>query len=93
MNAENHWERIYTENAPDAVSWYRPHPRSVGAKRGSKDCSHVIRTHHVCSRAVVYFPLILNTSFTSQWEWALDPSTNRYILPIIVFPRRVNSTK
>lgn len=25
MNAENHWERIYTEKAPDAVSWYRPH--------------------------------------------------------------------
>ena len=25
MNAQAHWERIYTEQAPDAVSWYRPH--------------------------------------------------------------------
>ena len=25
MNARAHWERIYTEKAPDAVSWYRPH--------------------------------------------------------------------
>lgn len=25
MNVQNHWERIYTEKAPDAVSWYRPH--------------------------------------------------------------------
>jgi SAM-dependent methyltransferase len=25
MNARTHWERIYTEKAPDAVSWYRPH--------------------------------------------------------------------
>jgi len=25
MNAQTHWERIYTEKAPDAVSWYRPH--------------------------------------------------------------------
>lgn len=25
MNAQSHWERIYTEKAPDAVSWYRPH--------------------------------------------------------------------
>jgi 2-polyprenyl-3-methyl-5-hydroxy-6-metoxy-1,4-benzoquinol methylase len=25
MNAQAHWERIYTEKAPDAVSWYRPH--------------------------------------------------------------------
>jgi 2-polyprenyl-3-methyl-5-hydroxy-6-metoxy-1,4-benzoquinol methylase len=25
MDAQAHWERIYTEKAPDAVSWYRPH--------------------------------------------------------------------
>ncbi|MEO8870017.1 MAG: class I SAM-dependent methyltransferase [Granulicella sp.] len=25
MDVQNHWERIYTEKAPDAVSWYRPH--------------------------------------------------------------------
>lgn len=25
MNAQTHWERIYTQKAPDAVSWYRPH--------------------------------------------------------------------
>jgi 2-polyprenyl-3-methyl-5-hydroxy-6-metoxy-1,4-benzoquinol methylase len=25
MNAQTHWERIYAEKAPDAVSWYRPH--------------------------------------------------------------------
>jgi SAM-dependent methyltransferase len=25
MDAQTHWERIYTEKAPDAVSWYRPH--------------------------------------------------------------------
>ncbi len=25
MNAQAHWERIYTEKAPTAVSWYRPH--------------------------------------------------------------------
>jgi SAM-dependent methyltransferase len=25
MNSQNHWERIYAEKAPDAVSWYRPH--------------------------------------------------------------------
>jgi 2-polyprenyl-3-methyl-5-hydroxy-6-metoxy-1,4-benzoquinol methylase len=25
MNAANHWEKIYREKAPDAVSWYRPH--------------------------------------------------------------------
>jgi 2-polyprenyl-3-methyl-5-hydroxy-6-metoxy-1,4-benzoquinol methylase len=25
MNAANHWEKIYSERAPDAVSWYRPH--------------------------------------------------------------------
>jgi 2-polyprenyl-3-methyl-5-hydroxy-6-metoxy-1,4-benzoquinol methylase len=25
MNMETHWEKIYREKAPDAVSWYRPH--------------------------------------------------------------------
>lgn len=25
MNSQTHWERIYAEKAPDAVSWYRPH--------------------------------------------------------------------
>ena len=25
MNVEAHWEKIYREKAPNAVSWYRPH--------------------------------------------------------------------
>jgi SAM-dependent methyltransferase len=25
MDTQSHWEKIYTEKAPDAVSWYRPH--------------------------------------------------------------------
>src|SRR5262249_8459495 len=25
MNIETHWEKIYREKSPDAVSWYRPH--------------------------------------------------------------------
>jgi 2-polyprenyl-3-methyl-5-hydroxy-6-metoxy-1,4-benzoquinol methylase len=25
MNTATHWEKIYREKAPDAVSWYRPH--------------------------------------------------------------------
>jgi SAM-dependent methyltransferase len=25
MNSQNHWEKIYSEKSPDAVSWYRPH--------------------------------------------------------------------
>ena len=25
MNVETHWEKIYRERTPDAVSWYRPH--------------------------------------------------------------------
>ena len=25
MDAQAHWERIYTQKAPDKVSWYRPH--------------------------------------------------------------------
>src|SRR5215469_16017073 len=25
MSRQTHWEKIYAEKAPDAVSWYRPH--------------------------------------------------------------------
>ena len=25
MNSQSHWEKIYAEKAPEAVSWYRPH--------------------------------------------------------------------
>lgn len=25
MNKMNHWDKVYTEKAPDAVSWYAPH--------------------------------------------------------------------
>jgi hypothetical protein len=25
MDAKNHWEKIYSTKAPDAVSWYRAH--------------------------------------------------------------------
>jgi hypothetical protein len=25
MEAQAHWENIYTKKAPDQVSWYRPH--------------------------------------------------------------------
>ena len=25
MDSQTHWEKIYTEKAPDRVSWYRPH--------------------------------------------------------------------
>jgi SAM-dependent methyltransferase len=25
MDAQSHWEKIYTQKAPDEVSWYRPH--------------------------------------------------------------------
>lgn len=25
MDVQTHWEKIYTEKAPDEVSWYRPH--------------------------------------------------------------------
>ena len=25
MDTHNHWEKIYTDKAPNAVSWYRPH--------------------------------------------------------------------
>ena len=25
MDAKNHWEKVYTTKAPEAVSWYRPH--------------------------------------------------------------------
>jgi hypothetical protein len=25
MNVEKHWDKIYRDRAPDAVSWYRQH--------------------------------------------------------------------
>ena len=25
MNTQSHWDKIYTQKAPDQVSWYRPH--------------------------------------------------------------------
>jgi hypothetical protein len=25
MDVQTHWENVYREKAPDAVSWYRPH--------------------------------------------------------------------
>ena len=25
MDAQTHWEKIYTTKTPEAVSWYRPH--------------------------------------------------------------------
>lgn len=25
MDTQSHWDRIYTDKAPTAVSWYRPH--------------------------------------------------------------------
>ena len=25
MDAHSHWEKVYTQKAPTAVSWYRPH--------------------------------------------------------------------
>jgi len=25
MDTQTHWEKIYSEKAPNAVSWYRPH--------------------------------------------------------------------
>ena len=28
MDVQAHWDRIYTENAPEQVSWYRPHLES-----------------------------------------------------------------
>lgn len=28
MDAQTHWEKIYSEKAPNAVSWYRPHLES-----------------------------------------------------------------
>ncbi len=40
MDAQTHWEKIYTEKAPDAVSWYRPHLETSLAliERASSDC-------------------------------------------------------
>ena len=41
MDAQTHWEKIYTEKAPDAVSWYRPHlETSLGLiERAANGCS------------------------------------------------------
>jgi len=41
MNVQTHWEKIYSEKAPDAVSWYRPHLESSLAliKRSAPDFS------------------------------------------------------
>ena len=25
MNKKDHWEKVYGDKAPDAVSWYAPH--------------------------------------------------------------------
>jgi SAM-dependent methyltransferase len=41
MDAQTHWEKIYTEKAPDAVSWYRPHLETSLAliERAAAGCS------------------------------------------------------
>src|ERR1700757_3193707 len=41
MNTQTHWEKIYTEKAPDAVSWYRPHLETSLEliARAAPDCS------------------------------------------------------
>jgi 2-polyprenyl-3-methyl-5-hydroxy-6-metoxy-1,4-benzoquinol methylase len=41
MDSQTHWEKIYTEKAPDAVSWYRPHLETSLAliERAASGCS------------------------------------------------------
>lgn len=43
MNVKTHWENIYTNKAPDAVSWYRPHLdlslALIERASGSRSCS------------------------------------------------------
>ena len=41
MDAQTHWEKIYSEKAPDAVSWYRPHLETSLAmiEQVAVDCS------------------------------------------------------
>lgn len=41
MDAQAHWERIYTQKAPDQVSWYRPHLETSLAliAQAAADCS------------------------------------------------------
>jgi len=41
MDAQTHWEKIYTEKAPDALSWYRPHLETSLAliKQAAAGCS------------------------------------------------------
>jgi len=40
MDTQTHWEKIYSEKASDAVSWYRPHLETSLAliERASSDC-------------------------------------------------------
>jgi SAM-dependent methyltransferase len=44
MDAQNHWEKIYTEKSPTAVSWYRPHLETSLEliERLAEDCSRAI---------------------------------------------------
>lgn len=41
MDVQSHWEKIYSEIAPDAVSWYRPHLEASLAliEQAAADCS------------------------------------------------------
>jgi len=41
MDTQTHWEKIYTEKAPDAFSWYRPHLETSLAliKQAAASCS------------------------------------------------------
>jgi SAM-dependent methyltransferase len=45
MDAQTHWEKIYTEKAPDAVSWYRPHLET--------SLSLIERTSGGCSASII----------------------------------------
>jgi 2-polyprenyl-3-methyl-5-hydroxy-6-metoxy-1,4-benzoquinol methylase len=45
MNVQTHWEKIYAEKAPDAVSWYTPHlKRSLELieRTASSRCASII---------------------------------------------------
>jgi SAM-dependent methyltransferase len=44
MDTQTHWEKIYTEKAPDAVSWYRPHLETSLAliEQAAASCSAAI---------------------------------------------------
>jgi len=43
MDAQAHWEKIYSEKAPNAVSWYRPHLDT------SLDLIERVARNHACS--------------------------------------------